>query len=147
MNLSSRPALNPAFAQVPRIILLVEDEPFVREATRCILEGADFKVLTAEDATAALHVYEECGRAIDLLMTDMVLPGRTGEELGQDLRQRSPHIKVLVTSGYSSSEGAFDEPATQTHFLAKPYSRRGLLDKVDEIFRGEPLHRVAGQAG
>src|SRR5271157_5107753 len=85
-----------------RTILLVEDEPFVREATCGILQNAGFEVLPAEDAQDALAVYEACKREIDLVMTDMVLPGRTGQELGQDLRQRSPGIVVLVTSGYSN---------------------------------------------
>jgi DNA-binding NtrC family response regulator len=53
-----------------RTILLVEDEPFVREATCCILESAGFEVLPAEDAQDAMKVYEECKRGIDLVMTD-----------------------------------------------------------------------------
>src|SRR6266496_3587662 len=69
-----------------RRILLVEDEPFVREATCSILRNAGFEVLPAEDAREAMKVYEECGQSVDLVMTDMVLPGRTGQQLGQDLR-------------------------------------------------------------
>ena len=78
-----------------RTILLVEDEPFVREATCSILESAGFEVLPAEDAQEAMKVYEEYKRAIDLVMTDMVLPGRSGERLGQDLREQSPEVVVL----------------------------------------------------
>jgi CheY-like chemotaxis protein len=78
-----------------RIILLVEDEPFVREATCGILESAGFEVLPAADLPHALQTYEEhqqkdCPRKIDLVMTDMMLPSGTGQQLGQDLRQRSP---------------------------------------------------------
>ena len=87
-----------------RTILLVEDEPFVREATCSILESAGFEVLPAEDAQDAMKVYEECKRGIDLVITDMVLPGRTGQQLGQDLREHSPEVAVLVTSGYSNPE-------------------------------------------
>src|SRR5208337_680043 len=87
-----------------RTILLVEDEPFVREATCSILENAGFEVLPAEDARAAMKIYDECKRRIDLVMTDMVLPGGTGLQLGQDLRQRSPEVVVLVTSGYGNPE-------------------------------------------
>lgn len=83
-----------------RTILLVEDEPFVREAICSILEHAGFEVLPAEDARDAIKVYEDRERGIDLVMTDMVLPGKSGEQLGQDLRARSP--EVLVTSGYST---------------------------------------------
>ena len=66
-----------------RTIRLVEDEPFVHEATCCILESAGFEVLPAEDAQDAMKVYEECTRGIDLVMTDMVLPGRSAERLGK----------------------------------------------------------------
>src|ERR1700685_1769241 len=113
----------------PRIILLVEDEPFVREATRGILESAGFEVLPAENADAAIKVYEESLRPIDLVMTDMILPGRTGQQLSEDLRRRSPNVKVLLTSGYSQVESA-DNPQSRSYFLAKPYSRRGLVAKI-----------------
>ena len=86
-----------------RRILLVEDEPFVREATCSILQNAGFEVLPAEDARAAMELYEECGHRVDLVMTDMVLPGRTGQQLGQDVRKRSPEVAVLVTSGYGEA--------------------------------------------
>jgi DNA-binding NtrC family response regulator len=66
-----------------RTILLVEDEPFVWEAACSILERAGFEVLPAGDARDAMKVYEECTRGIDLVMTDMVLPGRTGLPLGK----------------------------------------------------------------
>lgn len=129
-----------------RTVLLVEDEPFVREATRSILESAGFEVLSAEDAVDAMKIYEACKRRIDLVMTDMVLPGRTGRQLGQDLQQRSPEVKVLVTSGYGNAEYATEEPESRTYFLAKPYSRRGLVEKIEKILGTMPLHRTASQA-
>jgi len=121
-----------------RTILLVEDEPFVREATRGILEHAGFEVLSAADAAEAIQVYEQRRRAIDLVMTDMVLPGRTGLELGEDLRQRSPEVVVLVTSGYNNPEYDTELPESRTYFLAKPYSRRTLLDKIEKILATLP---------
>jgi len=60
-------------------ILLVEDEPFVREATRSILAHAGFEVLPAENASEAMQIYEQRNCAIDLLMTDLILPGCSGE--------------------------------------------------------------------
>jgi DNA-binding NtrC family response regulator len=130
-----------------RTILLVEDEPFVREATRGILESAGFEVLPAEDAGSAVRAYEAREHAVDLVMTDMVLPGRTGEQLGQDLRQRSPELRVLVTSGYGNAEFETEDPGSQTYFLAKPYSRRMLVEKIERILNGMPLHHAAPQAG
>jgi len=130
-----------------RTILLVEDEPFVREAACCILESAGFEVLAAEDARDAMRVYEECKRAIDLLMTDMVLPGRSGEQLGQDLREHSPAVVVLVTSGYSNLEYETEKPGSRTYFLAKPYSRRTLVEKIEKILSAISPVRAASQAG
>ncbi len=128
-----------------RTILLVEDEPFVREATRTILEHAGFEVLPAEDTRDALKVYEECSQGIDLVLTDMVLPGGTGQQLGQELRQRSTEIVVLVTSGYSDQDG-MEAPEERTYFLAKPYSKRTLVEKIEMILAAVPLRRAATQA-
>jgi DNA-binding NtrC family response regulator len=130
-----------------RTILLVEDEPFVREATCSILESAGFEVLPAEDAQDAIKVYEECKRGIDLVITDMVLPGRTGQQLGQDLREHSPELAVLVTSGYSNPEHEMAAPESSTYFLAKPYSKRTLVEKIEKILGPSPLGRAAKQAG
>jgi DNA-binding NtrC family response regulator len=130
-----------------RTILLVEDEPFVREATCSILEHAGFEVLPTENAREATRVYEECKRGIDLVMTDMVLPGRSGQQLGQDLREHSPEVVVLVTSGYGNAEYETEAPESRTYFLAKPYSRRTLLEKIEKILATVSLARAATQAG
>lgn len=134
-----------------RTILLVEDEPFVREATRNILEYAGFEVLLAEDASRAMQIYEDWAltdskirvstktqpetaiKKIDLVMTDMILPGATGEQLAQNLRQHSPLVVVLITSGYPNPEFDMEVPKSLTYFLAKPYSRQTLLDKIEKI--------------
>ena len=129
-----------------RTILLVEDEAFVREATCSILEHAGFEVLPAEDARDAMKVYEQCHCGIDLVMTDMVLPGRSGEQLGHDLRERSPGVRVLVTSGYDNPEYETEAPDAHTYFLAKPYSRRTLVEKIEKILAAVPLGRAATQA-
>ncbi len=127
-------------------ILLVEDEPFVREATCSILENAGFCVLSATDAFEAMRLYEECNRPIDLIMTDMVLPGKTGQELGCDLRARAPQLKVLVTSGYGNAEYDTEDVVNRTYFLAKPYSRRSLVEKIEKIFNPQILQLSATQA-
>jgi two-component system cell cycle sensor histidine kinase/response regulator CckA len=130
-----------------RTILLVEDEPFVREATCSILESAGFEVLPAEDAQDAMQVYEEYKRGIDLVMTDMVLPGRSGQQLGHDLRARSPEVVVLLTSGYSNPDFETEALESRTYFLAKPYSKRTLVEKIEQILGAAELGRAATQAG
>ena len=129
------------------MILLVEDEPFVLEATRGILLQQGFEVMSAVNPTDALKIYHECGREINLLMTDMVLPGGTGHQLGLDLRQRSPEIMVLVTSGYDMPDYETEAPDSCTYFLAKPYSRRTLVEKIEKILALVPLRLPATQAG
>jgi two-component system cell cycle sensor histidine kinase/response regulator CckA len=130
-----------------RIILLVEDEPFVREATCSILEQAGFEVLLASDTRDGMKLFEGCKRRIDLVMTDMVLPGGTGQQLGQDLRGRSPDVLILVTSGYGNSEYEVEVPESRTYFLGKPYSRRTLIDKIEKILAAGSLRARSAQAG
>ncbi len=130
-----------------RTILLVEDEPFVRAATCSILERAGFAVLPAGDAPDAMKIYQESKREIALVMTDMVLPGRSGLQLGQDLREHSPEVVVLVTSGYMNPEYETEAPESRTYFLAKPYSKRTLVDKIEKILGAPSLGRAATQAG
>jgi DNA-binding NtrC family response regulator len=129
-----------------RTILLVEDEPFVREATASILKNAGFDVLPATDARDAMKIYVARERRIDLVMTDMVLPGRSGEQLGRDLREQSPELAVLVTSGYGNPDYETEAPESHTFFLAKPYSRRTLVEKIEKILGAPPVARTT-QAG
>jgi two-component system, cell cycle sensor histidine kinase and response regulator CckA len=146
MLYSSARTNHPSKPSVQRTVLLVEDEPFVREATRSILENAGLSVLAAENAEDAMRIYEDCERTIDLVMTDMVLPGSTGQKLGQDLRKRSEQLSVLVTSGYADAECDVEDPKAQTYFLAKPYSRGELLGKVCFILGKQAAQRAEMQA-
>jgi DNA-binding NtrC family response regulator len=127
-------------------ILLVEDEPFVRAATCSILESLGFEVLPAEDAQQAMMIYEHCGGKICLLMTDMVLPGQSGQQLGCKVRERSPEVYVLVTSGYGRFEYEAEMPEARTYFLAKPYSKCTLLEKIEKILGSNSLKKPPSQA-
>ena len=130
-----------------RTILLVEDEPFVRQATRGILERAGFEVLPAIDVPEAMILYEARKPHIDLVLTDMVLRGGTGRQLAHDLRLRSQEIVILITSGYGNPEFTIEAPESRIYFLAKPYSRRTLLDKIEQILALPLRARPANQAG
>jgi len=121
-------------------VLLVEDEPFVREATCHILQSAGFDVLPAADAQEAMRVYENNGRKIDLLMTDMALPGRNGRQLAHDLRNTSAEIPILLTSGYVESECDSEPREPRTYFLPKPHSRAELVEMMETIL-SEALRR------
>jgi CheY-like chemotaxis protein len=103
-------------------ILLVEDEPVVRELVSEVLLGYEYRVLQASSGVEALRVWDEYHGQIDLLFTDMVMPeGMTGRELAQVLKQRKPELRVIYTSGYSTEMMGQDFAKGDTAFLCKPY--------------------------
>lgn len=110
-------------------ILLVEDEPAVRQLFAQALSRAGYRVYEARNGQEALKVFDQHGDSIDLLLTDMRMPYMGGSELAQVLRARRLTLKLLCISGYpAGSEG--EVPAD---FLAKPFSRDDLLKKVREV--------------
>jgi CheY-like chemotaxis protein len=115
-------------------ILLVEDEEMVRSLGRQILELCGYKVLEASNGQDALDICEKLNDEIDLLMTDVVMPGMTGIELGQKLSQRNSRIKILYTSGYAEADALkginWDD---QKQFLQKPFTPDLLARKVGEV--------------
>jgi CheY-like chemotaxis protein len=110
-------------------ILLVEDEPAVRQLFAAALARAGYRVLEARNGQEALKVFEKAGDRIDLVLTDMQMPYMGGAELTRHLRQRRTTLKLLAISGYP---GTLDPELTHD-FLAKPFSRDELLRKVREV--------------
>jgi len=117
-------------------ILLAEDEQDVREVAREFLESGGYTVIEARDGAEALKRVEKYEDAIDLLVTDMVMPGMTGQELSTRLLQSRPEIRVLYMSGYSE-RAAVDSARgdSSMRLLAKPFSRWALLRAVHEILK------------
>lgn len=108
-------------------ILLVEDDASVREIVLEFLRDAAYYVLEARDAAEAQTIMRKEARPVDLLVTDIVLPGMSGPEMAGVLRELSPHMRTLFISGYpSESVGGTRSPS----FLAKPFSRAALLQAV-----------------
>jgi CheY-like chemotaxis protein len=118
---------------VPLSILLVEDEPTVREVTRAILERAGHRVLVAEAGLPALQLLGTLKDSLDLLITDVVMPEMSGPTLADRVRESRPGLQVLFISGHT--RGARTEDG---EFLAKPYSAQTLLSKVQEMALGAP---------
>ncbi|MCF7801627.1 MAG: PAS domain S-box protein, partial [Candidatus Marinimicrobia bacterium] len=114
-------------------ILVVEDEVMARELVRDILLHQGYAVLTAENAEAALTLSDATNDEIDLLVTDVIMPGMNGKVLYEKLAQSRPLIKVLFMSGYTdnmiSPFGILDE---DLHFLQKPFAIHDLTTKVRE---------------
>ena len=110
-------------------VLLVEDEPLVRDMVRAFLERAGYGVEAVGTAEEVLDTWSD--RAVDLLLTDVMLPGQTGVELATQLREQRPDLKVLYMSGNVSDPTARESLSKDaTRFLAKPFSRASLLDAV-----------------
>jgi len=116
-------------------VLLVEDEPPVRDLALRLLNQQGYKVLEAGNGEEALRVVQEhIGEKIHLLLTDVVMPQMGGKELANQLKLLRPDVKVLYTSGYTDDaivhHGVL-EPGT--HFLQKPFSPVALAQKVREV--------------
>jgi signal transduction histidine kinase/CheY-like chemotaxis protein len=112
-------------------ILVVEDEPVVRELVCEILRQHQYTVFEAGTGGQALQAWDEQNGKIDLLMTDMMMPeGMTGKELAAQLRSRKPDLKVLYTSGYSPEAIGREYGKGDTAFLPKPYLPPQMLQLV-----------------
>jgi DNA-binding response OmpR family regulator len=110
-------------------ILLVEDEPAVRQLFATALNRAGYKVLEARNGEEAVKIFDQHADAIDLLLTDMRMPYMGGAELAQELRSRKNTLKLICISGYPGALGT----AETTDFLAKPFSREEMLNKIREV--------------
>jgi two-component system, cell cycle sensor histidine kinase and response regulator CckA len=113
---------------------LVEDEESVRQLVRETLESKGYKVLEADHGEAALHIVSGHAGKIDMLITDVVMPGMSGRELSAQLCSSYPYTKVLYLSGYTEDaiahEGVLD---SGTAFLQKPFTLQMLARKVREV--------------
>lgn len=123
-------------AQHHGVVLVVEDETFVREVTAEILESAGYHVLKARSAAEALRAFAQCRGDVSLLLADIVLPGRNGLSLSRELRTQSADLKTLFMSGYPESLAAHQD-GNGMSYLAKPFSVRTLLQKVKEVMEQE----------
>jgi two-component system, cell cycle sensor histidine kinase and response regulator CckA len=143
-TLPSEEAL-PAAYQGTGTILLVEDDRQLRELASSILKACGYAVWSAESTQAALSICEEQLGAIDLLVTDVVMPGFSGRELAKRILARRPSIKVLYMSGYTANavvhQGVLDPG---TFFLQKPFTPSSLRNKVQEVLSSPPPQPALG---
>ncbi|MHB1025793.1 MAG: PAS domain S-box protein [Desulfobacteria bacterium] len=120
------------------MVLVVEDEDIVRNLCVQILERLGYRVLQARNGTEAIAEVRGYGDRIDLLLTDVVMPGMNGSELATQLVRHHPEMKVLFTSGYTDDaivhHGVLDEGVM---FIGKPYTPLALARKVREVLDGE----------
>jgi signal transduction histidine kinase/ActR/RegA family two-component response regulator len=117
--------------ELGKTILVVDDEPVIREICGSILEKAGCRVLTAEDGVQAVEVFDRHRDEVDLVLLDMTMPRMGGDEAFRRMRVLKPGIKVILTSGYNEQEAT-------THFvgkglagfLQKPYRPVQLIEKI-----------------
>jgi two-component system cell cycle sensor histidine kinase/response regulator CckA len=116
-------------------ILLVEDEAFVREVAWEVLSAAGYRVLSAKNAEEALEIH--ASQDVQLLLTDVILPGVNGFALAKRLKQENPALKVLLVTGYAEQMSVIE--AAEEKFLAKPFSADALVRRVRQMLEvGEP---------
>jgi CheY-like chemotaxis protein len=120
----------------PRVILVVDDEPVVRELIRRVLVRRKFTVLDAGDGPQALDAAANFGDPIDLMITDVIMPGMSGVELAGHLSQQRPEVKVLYISGHTELWLPPAEGGRGAAFLAKPFTPTALLAKLEELLGG-----------
>jgi len=115
-------------------ILVVDDEPTILVALGQMLRVMGYRVLTAPDSVRARRVFEDARGAVDLLLTDVSMPGGSGVELAKDLLERAPTLRVLVMSGYL--DAASSEALPRTGFIDKPFTRTSISRRIREILGG-----------
>ncbi len=133
-------------ADIPRsrhqeTVLLVEDEPAVRRLAEIVLTSLDYSVLVAKDGDEGLEVFKANQDEIDLIFTDVLMPGLHGPNLVDEIRKIRPEVRVLYASGYTKTSlgEAFDGyPREEVEpLLRKPYSASDLGSRMKEVFYGK----------
>lgn len=114
-------------------VLIVDDEDLLLTMGQTILAAYGYRVLTANSGQKALDILARPGTSVDLVITDLVMPIMSGRELVEQIRQRSPAMRILCTSGYVWPAGQ----QTDAAYLQKPFTSNELLLKVRQALTGE----------
>jgi two-component system, response regulator PdtaR len=121
-----------SYSQRSPVVLLVEDEPLVRMAAADDLQDAGFHVLEAANADVALAVLESCSDDVQVLFTDIDMPGSmNGLALAENVQQRWPHISLLISSGYHRP--APEALPDDGRFVPKPYCSDDVVQHIQEL--------------
>ena len=119
-------------------ILIVDDEERLRKGLARSLSQEDCQTLTAASAEDALSLLKE--RKIDLVITDLVMPGMDGMTLVRNIKTIAPGIKIVIITAYGSAESMKEaEELGVACYLAKPFDLSHLKSRVNELLAGEPL--------
>lgn len=139
--IEAAPAIEPVATNsvVPATILFVEDDQSIRTLGTRTLGRRGYTVLTARHAEEAIALARQHPGVIEVLLTDIVMPGMNGRALADQLRRERPALKVLFTSGYS--ELAAELQADDSAFVQKPYTPESLATELSKILSRPPETR------
>lgn len=129
--MSPAEAFNTTPGNGKKVILVVDDEPGIREILLTYLSSKNFKVHCANDGTSAHEIWRELGGKVDLLLTDVIMPGCNGTALSKILMAQNPSLKVIFMSGYMPEELA--QESRDFPFFRKPFHPRELLEVIREV--------------
>ena len=127
------PAARPLSIERDRTILVVEDDDAVRRVFGRVLSGAGFRVLEVGDPLEALELARRADQEIDMMITDITLPGMSGVTLGTEFQRHRPDAAVLYASGYSGHEIVQQRADASLPFLEKPFLATELLERVSTL--------------
>lgn len=128
-----------AKAELPRghgeTVLVIDDEPAVREVVRSLLKIYGYAPLVAEDGASGIALFRERQPDVSVVVTDMMMPGIQGPEVIRELRAINPDVRVVAMSGVISERGEISEDPGRLVFLAKPMTGAELLGAVQRVIR------------
>jgi two-component system, cell cycle sensor histidine kinase and response regulator CckA len=117
-------------------ILAVDDEPTLRMLVEAVLRDHGYSVLTAGSGAQALALFREHHEKIDLLLSDIVMPGMDGPSLAAELQMSCPDLKVLLMSGYCDP----DQLSYGYEFIPKPFALTDMLAKIEALLHSHSSH-------
>ncbi|MCX8110217.1 MAG: PAS domain S-box protein, partial [Syntrophorhabdaceae bacterium] len=115
-------------------VLLIDDEEVILNVGKDLLEALGYRVYTAKGGQKAVEIYKEKGKDIDLIILDMIMPGKGGEETFEELHSINPDVRVILASGYSM-DGAAERVMKKgcRGFIQKPFNLNELSNKIREV--------------
>ena len=117
-----------------KTVLVVEDEEMVRGLICEVLRREGYRVLSCGDAAEGIEASKRYGPGIDLLLTDVVMPGMNGPEMAGQIQARLPHLRVVFMSGYSEQALARNAQLDESfEYLQKPFTLTGLTRKLAKV--------------
>jgi len=115
-------------------VLVVDDDPAVLQVASKVLSRGGYQVLEATSGADALRIAEEHEGQLDLLLTDVVMPGMGGREVSEAMAQRFPRVRILFMSAYTEDEVILQGVrVAEVNFISKPFTVQGLRSKVREV--------------